>query len=146
MFDAKQRVIENCLFGADINPNSVNICRLRLWIELLKNTFYNTNEKGHIVLQTLPNIDINIKTGNSLLNRFEITDNYTTLTTTEVHKINLATKNYKAKLLAYKNTSDTKTKRAIKADMEALKAEFATVTRSKDTNIQQLKEMDAKNF
>jgi len=37
LFHEKQSIIENCLFGVDINPNSVKICRLRLWIELLKN-------------------------------------------------------------------------------------------------------------
>ncbi len=40
LFHEKQHIIENCLFGVDINPNSVKICRLRLWIELLKNAYY----------------------------------------------------------------------------------------------------------
>ncbi|MFN3315949.1 MAG: Eco57I restriction-modification methylase domain-containing protein, partial [Raineya sp.] len=40
LFHEKQTLIENCLFGVDINPNSVKICRLRLWIELLKNAYY----------------------------------------------------------------------------------------------------------
>ena len=35
LFHEKQTIIENCLFGVDINPNSVKICRLRLWICLL---------------------------------------------------------------------------------------------------------------
>lgn len=70
LFHEKQVIIENCLFGVDINPNSVKICRLRLWIELLKNAYYK--EEG--VLETLPNIDINIKVGNSLLSRFSLDD------------------------------------------------------------------------
>ena len=41
LFHEKETIIENCLFGVDINPNSVNICRLRLWIELLKNAYYD---------------------------------------------------------------------------------------------------------
>src|SRR5690606_34864295 len=61
LFHEKQVIIENCLFGVDINPNSVKICRLRLWIELLKNAYYTTPT----TLETLPNIDINIKNGNS---------------------------------------------------------------------------------
>ncbi|MCW4014977.1 MAG: type II restriction endonuclease, partial [Candidatus Bathyarchaeota archaeon] len=68
LFHEKQSIIENCLFGVDINPNSVKICRLRLWIELLKNAYYKTNTE----LETLPNIDINIKCGNSLVSRFDI--------------------------------------------------------------------------
>ena len=43
LFHEKQTIIENCLFGVDINPNSVKICRLRLWIELLKNAYYKTD-------------------------------------------------------------------------------------------------------
>jgi adenine-specific DNA-methyltransferase len=66
LFHEKQTIIENCLFGVDINPNSVKICRLRLWIELLKNAYY----KNETELETLPNIDINIKCGNSLISRF----------------------------------------------------------------------------
>nr|WP_039451660.1 TaqI-like C-terminal specificity domain-containing protein [Pedobacter glucosidilyticus] len=68
LFHEKQSIIENCLFGVDINTNSVKICRLRLWIELLKNAYY----KNSTELETLPNIDINIKCGNSLVSRFAI--------------------------------------------------------------------------
>ncbi|MBC7416998.1 MAG: hypothetical protein H7325_02445 [Pedobacter sp.] len=70
LFKEKQLLIENCLFGVDINPNSINICRLRLWIELLKNAYYKVDNQ----LDTLPNIDINIKCGNSLISRFGLTD------------------------------------------------------------------------
>lgn len=68
LFIEKKKIIENCLFGVDINPNSVNICRLRLWIELLKNAYYKPNNE----LETLPNIDINIKYGNSLVSRYSL--------------------------------------------------------------------------
>lgn len=67
LFEEKRTLIENCLFGADINPKSVEICRLRLWIELLKNAYYENGK-----LQTLPNIDINIKCGNSLLSKYPV--------------------------------------------------------------------------
>ncbi|HSV89191.1 MAG TPA: DUF559 domain-containing protein, partial [Bacteroidales bacterium] len=48
LFHEKQTIIENCLFGVDINSNSVKICRLRLWIELLKNAYYisSSPDKG----------------------------------------------------------------------------------------------------
>jgi len=68
LFHEKQTIIENCLFGVDINPNSVKICRLRLWIELLKHAYYKSDNE----LETLPNIDINIKCGNSLISRFAL--------------------------------------------------------------------------
>ena len=67
LFEEKRTLIENCLFGVDINPKSAEICRLRLWIELLKNAYY---ENGR--LQTLPNIDINIKCGNSLISKYPV--------------------------------------------------------------------------
>ena len=66
LFEEKRTIIENCLFGVDLNPKSVDVCRLRLWIELLKNAYYYRTENGERILQTLPNIDINIKCGNSL--------------------------------------------------------------------------------
>ena len=75
LFHEKQTIIENCLFGVDINSNSVKICRLRLWIELLKNAYYKTSPQPspkERELETLPNIDINIKCGNSLVSRFAI--------------------------------------------------------------------------
>lgn len=71
LFHEKERLIENCLFGVDINPNSAKICRLRLWIELLKSAYYKTDED----LETLPNIDINIKSGNSLVARYRLDAN-----------------------------------------------------------------------
>lgn len=40
LFNEKRTIIENCLFGVDINPKAVYICQLRLWIELLKNAYY----------------------------------------------------------------------------------------------------------
>ena len=40
LFVEKRTIIENCLFGVDINPNSAEICQLRLWIELLKHAYY----------------------------------------------------------------------------------------------------------
>lgn len=68
IFHEKELIIENCLFGVDVSENSVKICRLRLWIELLKSAYYN--DRGE--LETLPNIDINIKCGNSLISRFAL--------------------------------------------------------------------------
>ncbi|HIE5949128.1 type IIG restriction enzyme/methyltransferase [Burkholderia cepacia] len=68
LFHEKQIIIENCLFGVDINPNSVKICRLRLWIELLKHAYYDKSGQ----LETLPNIDINIKQGDSTISRFAL--------------------------------------------------------------------------
>ncbi len=75
LFELKKSIIENCLFGVDINPNSCEITKLRLWIELLKYSYYIFEEgKNTNVLETLPNIDINIKCANSLISRFSLHD------------------------------------------------------------------------
>lgn len=70
LFQEKKTIIENCLYGVDVNPNSVQICRLRLWIELLKNAYY-TAESHFKVMETLPNLDYKIVEGNSLLPVYE---------------------------------------------------------------------------
>lgn len=74
LFQVKRRLIESALFGVDINPNSVGICRLRLWIELLKHAYYN--EDGS--LETLPNLELNIRVGNSVISRFDLRAELTT--------------------------------------------------------------------
>ncbi|EKL1344479.1 Eco57I restriction-modification methylase domain-containing protein [Campylobacter jejuni] len=72
LFHTKKDIIENNLFGVDINPNSCEITKLRLWIELLKHSFYQSfDDENYHDLKTLPNIDINIKCGNSLVSYFE---------------------------------------------------------------------------
>ncbi|MCI5968857.1 Eco57I restriction-modification methylase domain-containing protein [Helicobacter sp.] len=78
LFTLKRQIIESCLFGVDINPISCKIARLRLWIELLKNSYY-IFENGKLdsnihKLETLPNIDINIKCGNALTSYLPIFD------------------------------------------------------------------------
>ncbi|WRG06891.1 class I SAM-dependent DNA methyltransferase [Helicobacter pylori] len=78
LFELKKSIIENCLFGVDINPNSCEITKLRLWIELLKYSYYIFEEgKNTNNLETLPNIDINIKCGNSLISRFDFKQSLT---------------------------------------------------------------------
>ena len=75
IFNLKKSIIENNLFGADINSNSCEITKLRLWIELLKNSYYlSFDSENYHNLQTLPNIDINIKCGNSIISRFDLKD------------------------------------------------------------------------
>ena len=84
LFCEKAAIIEHCLFGVDINPKSVDICQLRLWIELLKNAYYDGDE-----LVTLPNIDINIKQGDSLLHNLPLNANITE--TLKSHHVTIST-------------------------------------------------------
>lgn len=98
LFHEKETIIENCLFGVDINPKSVAICRLRLWIELLKNAYYR---RGTDELETLPNIDINIKCGNSLISRFTIGGNPNILPA-DRKKLKELTETYRRHVFEYK--------------------------------------------
>ncbi|WP_103925453.1 class I SAM-dependent DNA methyltransferase [Algoriphagus boritolerans] len=130
LFHEKQTIIENCLFGVDINPNSVKICRLRLWIELLKNAYYKTPTlQGFETLggfqgrelETLPNIDINIKVGNSLVSRFEL-DSDLKSALKGAWKI----EDYKTAVSTYRNAKSKDEKKAMDALIGQIKSNFRT--------------------
>ncbi|MDZ4678828.1 MAG: TaqI-like C-terminal specificity domain-containing protein [Saprospiraceae bacterium] len=131
LFHEKQVIIENCLFGVDINPNSVKICRLRLWIELLKNTYYQPIERvtsSHPVtsltsnLETLPNIDINIKTGNSLISRFALDSDLSKALKSLKYDINT----YRGYVQEYHRATDKEVKRGLMLLMDQIKSDFKT--------------------
>lgn len=116
IFHEKQTIIENCLFGVDINTNSVKICRLRLWIELLKNAYYkNTTE-----LETLPNIDINIKCGNSLVSRFAIDADLKQA----LKKSKWSIDSYRIAVDTYRNAENKEQKREMERLIADIKSDF----------------------
>ena len=119
IFKEKRRIIEGSLFGVDINPNSVKICRLRLWIELLKNTFY-TEESGYNELETLPNLDINIKCGNSLISRFDLDIDLKA----ELSKLKYTVKNYQEAVQKYKYATAKNEKQELENLIKAIKDNF----------------------
>jgi len=116
LFREKQTIIENCLFGVDINPNSVKICRLRLWIELLKNAYY----KNPTELETLPNIDINIKCGNSLVSRFAIDADLKQA----LKKSKWTIDGYRVAVATYRNAQDKEQKREMERLIATIKSDF----------------------
>ena len=193
LFHEKQTIIESCLFGVDINPNSVKICRLRLWIELLKNAYYCLNrdladssdyanaktggissdkqlgisqnqvnhpnqvnpgsdnlsspvcyanigglregfENGdsgshtYTELQTLPNIDINIKQGNSLLSRYPLTADLHEAFGKKGHSLQA----YREAVAKYKNTNSKETKKQLVDFLEEIKQGFKTSLSNRD--------------
>ncbi len=126
LFQEKQTIIENCLFGVDINPNSVKICRLRLWIELLKNAYYKEETK-FTELETLPNIDINIKCGNSLLSRFALDADLSKALKSIKYDIN----DYRGFVNDYKNEKSRDVKRGLQKIINDIKSDFRTeITKS----------------
>jgi hypothetical protein len=141
LFEEKQIIIENCLFGVDINPNSVKICRLRLWIELLKNAYYKeitlaSSEKIK-VLETLPNIDINIKCGNSLISRFALDADLKEA----LKKSKLKIDDYKRAVDQYRNAESKEQKREMEMLIEEIKTNFNSELRSNDPKLYKLKRL-----
>ncbi|HOH94391.1 MAG TPA: class I SAM-dependent DNA methyltransferase, partial [Bacteroidales bacterium] len=138
IFKEKQKIIENCLFGVDINPKSVQITRLRLWIELLKNAYYKAPDYKE--LETLPNIDINIKCGDSLISRFNLKDDTQNLTPADRKKIRLIINKYKDIVILYKSTTDKDTRHQLKNEIEKLKEQFSQISDPQDPDFKKLKE------
>ena len=138
LFNEKKIIIENCLFGVDINPNSVKICRLRLWIELLKNAYY----KNATELETLPNIDINIKSGNSLLSRFNLdTDLKTALKKT---KISIA--EYKNAFHKYQNAENKEQKWDLEHFIDKIKHNFRTEINKNSKEVKELQNLKSEYY
>lgn len=129
LFTLKKQIIENNLFGVDINENSCEITKLRLWIELLKNSYYlqkddegfdeNLNDEIH-QMQTLPNIDINIKCGNSLISYFELNRSLT-----HYPNIKERMQKYKSVIKDYKE-GFFDDKMRVEKEIKALKESFRT--------------------
>lgn len=130
LFNEKQALIENCLFGVDINPNSVKICRLRLWIELLKNAYYNANGQ----LETLPNIDINIKVGNSLISRFALDADLKDA----LKNSKLSLSDYRKAVDTYRNAGSKEQKREMEQLIAEIKSNFRSEIQSNDPKAKRL--------
>ena len=120
LFEEKRRIISQCLYGVDINPKSVDICRLRLWIELLKNAFYDDG-----ILQTLPNIDINIKKGDALMSHIEVKV-HTAAASTKPAPVSIKEliREYKDLVNAYKGGSGHTSRFEIQRMLQDIKREF----------------------
>ncbi len=130
LFHEKQTLIENCLFGVDINPNSVKICRLRLWIELLKHAYYKADGE----LETLPNIDINIKGGNSLVSRFALDADLRRALRNSQWTIDT----YKIAVQTYRQAKSREEKRSMEQLIADIKRDFRTEISNNDPKVKQL--------
>ena len=133
LFHEKQTIIENCLFGVDINPNSVKICRLRLWIELLKNAYYKTPNE----LETLPNIDINIKCGNSLVSRFAVDSDMKEI----MKKSKWSIDEYKRAVDTYRNAESKDQKREMEKLINDIKSDFRSEISLNDPKVKKLRKL-----
>lgn len=134
IFHQKRHILENSLFAVDINPSSVNICRLRLWIELLKSSYYyQDSESGVQTLTTLPNIDINIKVGDSLLHKFDFDYEF------DMRRTDF--KDYLDLVKEYKETNNKRIKADIWDKIESLKHSFDDTASSPE--LKRLRKLEA---
>lgn len=138
LFHEKQTLIENCLFGVDINSNSAKICRLRLWIELLKNAYY----KNETELETLPNIDINIKCGNSLISRFAIDADLGQA----LKKSKWTIDSYRLAVSTYRNAQNKEQKREMERLIADIKSDFRSEISSNDPKLKRLQKVKGELF
>jgi len=138
LFHEKQTIIENCLFGVDINPNSVKICRLRLWIELLKNAYY----KNATELETLPNIDINIKCGNSLVSRFAIDADLKQA----LKKSKWSIDSYRIAVDTYRNAESKEQKREMEKLIADIKSDFRSEISLNDPIVKKYRKLSGELF
>lgn len=136
LFHEKETIIENCLFGVDINPNSVKICRLRLWIELLKNAYY-TPASNYIELETLPNIDINIKCGNSLISRFALDADIKSALRNSKWSID----SYKVAVQTYRDAESKEQKREMEGLIDSIKKDFRSYISPNDQKYKKLSKL-----
>ena len=146
LFHEKQTIIENCLFGVDINPNSVKICRLRLWIELLKSAYYKVPSSSSRAdggeLETLPNIDINIKCGNSLVSRFALDSDLKQALKSSKWTID----SYRIAVDTYRNAENKEQKRAMERLIADIKSDFRSDIAQSDPKVTRLRKLSGELF
>ena len=63
---AKRTAILNNLYGVDIDEGAVEICKLRLWLSMVADIEDEPSE-----VEPLPNIDFNVRQGNSLIGQLD---------------------------------------------------------------------------
>lgn len=95
----RKLILKNNLYGVDINPNAIEIAKLRLWLWLV--TAYKPEK-----VEPLPNIDYNIRKGNSLVGYTDISqfkDRRLTLLDWSEESLQLQLVKREEKIVAYKD-------------------------------------------
>lgn len=117
----KRNIIQNNIFGVDIEQGAVDIARLRFWLALV----VDAEEP-----QPLPNLDYKITCGNSLLSRYPIDVPIENVFVEynkgkkDDEKMTLA--KYKELVSDYTNTSNHQTKELFRKTIEDIKCAFKT--------------------
>ena len=76
LYNTKKRIIERVIYGVDIQPQAVDICKLRLWLSLMvdyelsadpDNCEATSFRRALKEIEPLPNLDFKIRRANSLV-------------------------------------------------------------------------------
>jgi type I restriction-modification system DNA methylase subunit len=66
-YGRKLYLIENCLYGADIQPIAIQITKLRFFISLICDQKTNRNKRENLGIRPLPNLETKFVAANSLI-------------------------------------------------------------------------------
>ena len=111
---------------------------MRLWIELLKNAYY----KNATELETLPNIDINIKCGNSLVSRFTIDADLKQA----LKKSKWTIDSYRLAVDTYRNAESKEQKREMERLIADIKSDFRSEISLNDPKVKKLRKLSGELF
>ena len=125
----KREIIQNNIFGVDIEQGAVDIARLRFWLALV----VDGKEP-----KPLPNMDYKIVCGNSLLNCYDINepldDVFEEYNADCEEEERMSLEKYKQMVAEYTNTSDHKKKEQFKKIIDDIKNVFRSELTDKERN------------
>lgn len=117
----KKNIIQNSIYGVDIEQGAVDIARLRFWLSLV----VDEDEP-----QPLPNLDYKIMCGNSLLSRYALDmpfeDVFKEYNKGKGESERMSLAKYKQLVADYTNTSDHTQKAGFRKTIEDIKSAFRT--------------------
>ncbi len=132
----KRDIIQNNIFGVDIEQGAVDIARLRFWLALV----VDAEEP-----QPLPNLDYKIVCGNSILHRFSLDTSidkvFSEYNRNRLIADKMSIDKYKEKVYEFTNTSDHNKKDEFRNTIEKIKKAFRTqLSDWEKTKIRKLRE------
>ena len=126
-YEQKREIIQNNIFGVDVEKGAVDIARLRFWLSIVIDEENNTPH-------ALPNLDYQIVKGNSLLHRFSLNasfkDVFSDYNKQYGTKYTLA--DYKKWVADYLNTADHNKKEVFRKKIEEIKSCFRSELKKKE--------------
>ncbi|MCO6147385.1 Eco57I restriction-modification methylase domain-containing protein [Flavobacterium sp. NRK1] len=127
----KQEIIQNSIFGVDLENDAVDIARLRFWLSLVVD---------EDIPKPLPNLDFKIVHGNSILSRFNVRDSINNVfkdlnsKRKKEKKEEVDISHYKNLMKEYLNATDPHQKTVFKHLINEIKSAFTYNLSNKEIN------------